>query len=215
MRLRLSVVLTAISGFLGTIALSIYFSAPFWLLPLPAADATAEQVSAFGTKYHDIILFDVWLQQIGSILSVIFVLALVHLAGSSQTFAGRLVLLVSGVILALSLAEGTFILAAVQSGSNGHLESAVTAVDMGSVFVHIFLLAPSLFLVMGFALLETTILPGVFVISALVLGILFQVLGVAGLFSDTALTMVIFVLLAQNIWTLAAAVSILVRKPRD
>ena len=212
MSLRLSTSLTAISGILGTIALTVYFSAPFWLMPLPAPDASTDQIIAFGNKYHQVILVDVWLQQIGSLLSVLFVLALVHLAGSSQRFAGRLVLLASGVILALSLAEGTFILAAVQSGTNGHNESAVTAVDMGSVFIHIFLLAPSLFLVMGFALLNTFILPPVFIWTALILGALFQVLGVAGLFSDTALMIVIFVLLAQNIWTLAASVSLLVRR---
>lgn len=209
---RSSILLTAACGILGTIALTVYFSAPFWLMPLPQPTATTEEIIAFGTKYHTIILWDTWLQQIGSILSVIFTLALVHLAGASQTFAGRLVLLASAVILALSLAEGTFVLGAVQSGDNGHYQSAVTCVDLASVFIHIFLLAPSLFLVLGFALRRTSILPDAFPLSAIILGILFQVLGVAGLFNNTALFIVIFVLLAQNLWTLAASITLILRK---
>jgi hypothetical protein len=206
--------LTAACGILGTIALTVYFSAPFWLMPLPPPNATSAQIISFGTKYRTVILWDTWLQQAGSILSVLFALALVHFAGSSQTFAGKLVLLVSGVILALSLVEGTFILAALQSADNGHYEASVTSVDMASVFVHIFLLAPSLFLVLGFALWKTSILPPIFSVLALSLGLLFQVLGVAGLFSSTALLIVIFILLGQNLWTLAASVSLLFRKQK-
>ena len=72
-------ILTGICGILGTLALVIYFSAPFWLMPLPPPNATVEQVMAFGTKYRTVILWDTWLQQIGSFLSVVFTLALVHL----------------------------------------------------------------------------------------------------------------------------------------
>jgi len=204
--------LTAACGILGTIALTVYFSAPFWLMPLPQPTATTEEIIAFGTKYHTIILWDTWLQQIGSTLSVIFALALVHLASVSQTFAGRLVLLASAVILVLSLSEGTFVLAAVQAGENGHYQSSVTCVDLASVFIHIFLLAPSLFLLLGLALRRTSILPNAFPLIAIILGILFQILGVAGLFSNTALLIVIFVLLAQNVWTLAASITLILRK---
>lgn len=210
---RTSILLTAACGILGTTALTLYFSAPFWLMPLPAPNATTEEIFSFGTKYRTVIYWDTWLQQIGSLLSVVFALALVHLAGKSQTFAGRMVLLSSAVILSLSLAEGTFILGAVQAADNGHLTSMVAGVDLGSVFIHIFLLAPSLFLMLGFALQKTSLLPRIFPVIALVLGILFQVLGVAGLFSNTALLIVIFVLLAQNIWSLAASVTLIVRRP--
>ncbi len=209
---RTSILLTAACGILGTVALTLYFSAPFWLMPLPAPNATAEEIFSFGTKYRVVIYWDVWLQQIGSLLSVAFALALVHLAGKSQTFAGRMVLLSSAVILSLSLAEGTFILGAVQAADNGHLTSMVTGVDLGSVFIHIFLLAPSLFLMLGFALQKTVLLPRIFPAIALVLGILFQVLGVAGLFSNIALLIVIFILLAQNIWSLAASVTLIMRR---
>ncbi|PWT72584.1 MAG: hypothetical protein C5B59_15505 [Bacteroidetes bacterium] len=212
MPLKYFIWFSACCGILGTVALTLYFSAPFWLLPLPAANASAEDLVNFGRQYRNLILFDVWLQQVGSILTVLFALALVHLAGTSRSYSGRLVLLVGAVILSLSLAEGTFIMAAVQAGDNGHNEAVVTSVDMGSVFIHIFLLAPSLFLVLGFALMRSSVLPAIFRRSAIVLGILFQVLGVAGLFSSTALVLVIFVLMAQNAWTLLASISLLIRR---
>jgi hypothetical protein len=207
-------IFTALCGILGTIALMIYFSAPFWIMPLPKPDASMEKVVEFGNKYHNIILWDTWLQQFGSILSVIFVLSLVQLAGTSKRLAGRLTLLACTVILSLSLAEGTFVLGAVESGRNGHPESALTCFELTYVFIHIFLLAPSLFLLMGFALYGTNLLPRMFIYLAIVLGILFQILGVAGLFNTTALIFVIFVLMAQNIWTLAASIALLVRKPQ-
>jgi hypothetical protein len=212
MSIRTAYVLTGLCGILGTIALAIYFSAPFWLMPLPPANAAIEQVMNFGIKYHNVILWDTWLQQIGSFLSILFVLALVHLAGASDKFAGRLALLVSGVIMALSLAEGTFELSAVYAGENGHLESALTAFDLTNVFVHVFLLAPSLFLVMGLALRGTTLLPKGFAYSAIYLGVFFQILGVIGLFNARALLLVIMLLNLQNIWTLLVSVILLIKR---
>lgn len=97
--------LTALCGILGTAALVVYFSAPYWLFPLPQslAHIPASQVVAFGTQYHNAILWDIWFQAIGSLLSVVFALALVHLAGTAQRFAGRLTLLAGGVTLVLAL----------------------------------------------------------------------------------------------------------------
>ena len=212
---RIYFVLAAVSGILGTVALSIYFSAPFWFLPLPPANATVGQVASFGKSYHGLILFDAWLQQIGTLLSVVFAMALVHLAKRSNSFSGKLVLVSSTVILVLSLSEGTFILGAVQAGLNGHYESSLTCVDLAGVFIHIFLLAPSLFLVLGYALLKSDILPIPFAKIAIVLGVLFQVLGMIGLFNNAALMIVIFVLLAQNIWTICASVSLLFNRRND
>ena len=211
---RTTLRLIAASGLIGTIALTIYFSAPFWFLPLPPPNAKTGQIIEFGKRYRDLISFDVWLQQIGSMLSVAFALGLVHVAGRLQTLAGRFVLVASTVILSLSLAEGTFILAAVAAGENGHYESAVTCVDLANVFIHIFLLAPSLFLMLGWSLWKSDVLPSGFSMTALGLGISFQILGVAGLFNTTAVMVVIFVLVAQNLWTIAASIALLLkRKP--
>src|SRR5258708_4820730 len=127
-----NILLTSACGLVGTIALTLYFSAPFNWLPLPPPNATSAQIFAFGTKNHNAILVDTWLQQFGTILSVIFALALVQLAGNSSTLAGRLTLLTAAVITSLSLAEGTFVLGAVQAGGNRHLEAALTCFDLAN-----------------------------------------------------------------------------------
>src|SRR5947209_15534411 len=110
-----NIVLISLCGLLGTVALTLYFSAPFNWMPLPPPNATTAQIFEFGNKYHTAILLDTWLQQFGTILSVIFALALVQLAGTYATLAGRLTLLTGTVITSLSLAEGTFALGAMQA----------------------------------------------------------------------------------------------------
>lgn len=207
--------LTAFCGIAGTIALCLYFSAPFHWMPLPAPTATAAQVLEFGVKYHTAILIDTWLQQFGTVLSVLFALSLVQLSGKAQTLAGRLTLLASTVITSLSLAEGTFALGAMQAGSNGHLEAALACFELTNVFIHIFLLAPSLFLMLGFALKGTTVLPRFFQVSAITLGMLFQLTGIIALFNDQFLLIVIIILNLQCLWTLAASVSLIIRKGKN
>jgi len=207
-----NILLTSVCGLVGTIALTLYFSAPFNWLPLPPPNATSAEIFVFGTKYHNAILVDTWLQQFGTILSVIFALALVQLAGTSSTLAGRLTLLTATVITSLSLAEGTFVLGALQAGGNRHLEAALTCFDLANVFIHIFLLAPSLFLILGLALKGTTILPKFFIVTAIVLGVLFQSLGVIALFDNQFLLVVIVVLMLQNLWTIAASITLLARR---
>jgi len=198
-------ILIAISGIVGTLALMAYFTAPFTFMPMPPPNTGIEELKIFGIKYHDTILFDAWLQQAGSFLSVLFTLGLVHMAGKSQTFAGRITWLVSAVILGLSLAEGTFELSAVFSGDNGHLQSSLAAFDLTNVFIHVFLITPSLFLVQGIALWNTRILPHILILLSIILGAVFQVMGTLGLFYPFAVLIVIFILMAQNIWTLVAS----------
>ncbi|HEV3250068.1 MAG TPA: hypothetical protein VGZ71_03905 [Puia sp.] len=212
---RLSRHLTALCGILGTITLLIYFSAPYWLMPLPPPKTNIEQLVNFGRQYHNIILFDTWLQQVGSLLSVIFVLALVHLAGASDKFMGKLTLLVSGLILALSLAEGTFVLATIQAIENKQPEAMLTCFGLTNVFIHIFLIAPSLILVLGGALSGTRLLPKIFVFMAFLLGALFQILGFLGLFYQTAVVWFIYILIAQNLWTHAASIALIRRATKQ
>jgi hypothetical protein len=209
---HLKIILVSFCGLVGTIALTLYFTAPFTWMPLPLPTATTQEILEFGKKYQVAILVDTWLQQFGTILSVVFVLALVHLAQRSATLAGRLTLLASTVIVSLSLAEGTFVLATVQSANNGHNESMLTCFELTFVFIHIFLLAPSLFLMMGFALKGSNILPKIFISAAIILGILFQSLGVVALFDNTFLMAVIGVLMLQNLWTVITAITLLISR---
>lgn len=212
MSTRLPRMSLALCGLLGTAALLIYYSAPYWFMPLPAPDAPVAQVIAFGTNYQTTILVDSWFQVAGAFLSVVFALGLVHLAGASNRLAGKLTLLVGAIILALALAESTFAIGAATAGSLGHTETSLVCFDLTNTFIHVFLIAPSLYLVLGIALLRTRILPSGFSYTAIGLGIIFQILGFVGLFSPAALLPVIIILMLQNIWTIVAAITLAVRR---
>lgn len=198
--------LTALCGILGTAALVAYYAAPYTFLPLPATDATAAQVMAFATRYHNAILLDCWLQVVGSLLTVVFALALVHMAGAASRFAGRLTLFTGTVVMTLALAESTFALGAVQAGTTGNSQGALTLFELNFVFSSVFLIAPSLYLVLGAALLHTRLLPGGLTIAPLALGIAFQILGVVNYFSSALTLVVLVILIAQEAWAVIAAV---------
>jgi hypothetical protein len=202
-------ILAALCGILGTAALVAYYAAPFTFMPLPPATATVTQVLDFGTRYYTAILFDVALQAAGALLSVTFALALVHMAAAADRFAGKLTQVAGTILVVLALAEGTFELGAVQAGTNGNPQGALTCFDLTYVFIHVFLIAPSLYLMLGFALLGTRLLPRSFAPIALTLGVAAQALGFADLFDAGLLFVVIGFLLAQEVWAVAAAVALL------
>lgn len=201
-------ILTAACGILGTAALIAYNAEPFTFMPLPPANASAAQVTAFGSQYHDAVIWDTWFQATGAVLSVVFASALVHMAGAATKFAGKLTQLAGTVLIVLALAEGTFALGALQAGAGGHPEGAVMCVDIINAFIHVFTIAPSLFLMLGVALIGTRLLPPAFNYSALALGIAFQTLGFAGLFDSSALIVSLVILGLQLVWTLAASVTL-------
>jgi hypothetical protein len=63
----------------------------------------------------------------------------------------------------------------------------------------------------GFALRGTRLLPAAFGAVALVLGGAFEILGLVSLFSTAVLLLVIVVLMAQNVWSIAAALVLALR----
>lgn len=207
---RLFRVLTACAGIAGVVALGYYYSVPF---PLPSADTTPAQVVQFALRYHDAVFLDTWMQAVGSLLTTVFFLALVFLAGAAIRFAGWMTMLASALTLAVGLAEGTFALAAVQAGVIGHEQTAVTCLDLTNVFVHIFLIvpAPLLFLAVGSVLRGASVLPGIFSVLALALGVAFAIAGFAGWFSAAALSASIFLLIGQELWVLSAAITLILR----
>src|SRR5438309_8009563 len=91
-----------VCGVVGAVLLGVYFAAP---IQLPASNATAQQIAEFVERSHDRILLGGWLQGVGSLLGVVFFLALVHAAGATDRLAGLVVLLGSAVLLALSLIQ--------------------------------------------------------------------------------------------------------------
>ncbi len=52
-----NIFLTSLCELLGTVALTLYFSAPFNWIPLPPPNATTIQMFVFGHTYHTAIFF--------------------------------------------------------------------------------------------------------------------------------------------------------------
>ena len=207
---RRSRILMGLCGIFGVAALAYYYSVPF---PLPPPNASSDQVVAFGTRYHDAILLDTWLQAIGSLLTVTFAVALVHFAGATNRFAGWMTLLASSLTLAVALSEGMFAIAAAQAAVLGHAETALASIDLTNVFVYIFLMvpAPTFFLSLGAVLLGSQVLPRMFGYLALALGGAFAILGLVGLFSASAIAFSIVLLIGQELWIVAAAIALIIR----
>ena len=91
MSAQLSRILIALCGILGTVLLGLYFGVGFsiGLAQLPP-DATIAQVVSVATQYHNVWFLGTWLQATGSLLSVVFFLALVQRAGATTQLAGLL-----------------------------------------------------------------------------------------------------------------------------
>jgi hypothetical protein len=80
-----------------------------------------------------------------------------------------------------------------------------------TTFTHIYPLAPAplTFLALGTILVKSDVLPRVFGYLALVLGSLFEIVGLLGLFTTPLLTLIPLSL--QSLWLLAAGIAFLVR----
>jgi len=199
----------ALSGIVGIVFLGLYFGigAAIGLAGLPPSTPAAE-VLRFATQYHNAWLLGAWLQATGSLLSVIFFLGLVHLAGGSARLAGVLTLLGSAVLLGVVLTEGAFTIDLAQAAADGHQAASVTSFDIMTVFTHIYPIvpAPLIFFALGTVLLGSRLLPGIFGALALALGCLFAVAGLVGLFTSPILTLIPLGL--QSLWVLGAAITL-------
>jgi hypothetical protein len=212
MSTQLSRTLIALSGILGTILLGLYFGVGFsvGLAQLPL-DATSAQIVSIGKEYRNLWFLGTWLQGTGSLLSVVFFLALVQRASRTASLAGLLTIVGSAVLLAVVLVEGVFTIDLAQAAVSGHPTTSLASFDIMSVFTYVYPIvpAPVIFLALGTILVSSRILPRAFGLLAFGLGIAFAVVGLVGLFTTSLLT--IGVLSLQGLWVLAAAITFMVR----
>jgi hypothetical protein len=75
---RTPLVLAAACGVVGTITLIGSFA----INPAPPAGLTTAQLADWAVQHHTTLVLGGWLQGIGSLLTVLFAVALVHLAGA-------------------------------------------------------------------------------------------------------------------------------------
>jgi hypothetical protein len=192
------------------------------MLPAPPAlTAPVAELTRYAADHHHALLAAAWLEGTGTLLYVIFTLALVHLAGSRAGLAGRVTALAAAAVLAVSLVYDLLLIAIAQSAALGGQQTATALVAYGlfAAAEHVFLLAPPLLLPLGLILLRTPVLPRPFGLLAVVLGVTGPVLGLAGLFTVTADNngpvgaAINALIAAQGLWIMAAAVTLPLRRP--
>jgi hypothetical protein len=212
------VLLASAAGFVGAIALGTSFG----MLPSPPpVNGPLAALMRYATAHQHAMMTAAWLEGSGTLLYVIFVLALVHLAGDLAGLAGRVTTMASAVVVTVSLIYDVTLIAIAQSASLGgpQTTTALVAYGLFAAVEHIFLLAPPLLLPLGLILLRTPILPRPLAALAVVLGVASPILGLAGLFTVTAnnngpVGTVINALVAlDGLWILVAAVVLTLRGP--
>ena len=194
-------IVAGLCGIFGAIALV----SSFVMNPAPPAEFTASQLRDFAVQHHNGIVFGAWLQGMGSLLLVLFAIALVHLAGATHQFAGWVTLLAGATILMVSLVEITFYLGAVQAAEAGDLTSGAVSNALIKAVQHVFLIAPALLLPLGAVLFGARILPRAFAYVALAIGATLQIFGLVGLFGVLQ-PIIDDVLIVQALWFVAAGV---------
>ena len=158
------------------------------------------------------------LQAVGTTLGAIFFLALAEAAsrGRERLLTQALNLGVAALV-ALSLLESVFIQGVAEAARNGHLSAVVTSFDQQTVFGHAFLAvaAPLVYATTALILRRSKLLPAVWTWGAAALAIIFEIMGIVGLFSQTAQNVAVVPLIAQAVWILAVSVTLLGRGRRN
>ncbi|GCE21673.1 hypothetical protein [Dictyobacter kobayashii] len=155
------------------------------------------------------ILASSWLQAIGSLLNVIFILALVSMSGAINRLAGWLTALGGVVVLCISLVEVSLYISSVQSVISGNLTALSVSLILNQAIQHAYVLvpAPLIMLGLGAIILDTRLLPRIFGYLALAFGIAMGVLGIFGLFMPLQ-AVIDMVLTGQEVWFAAVAIAI-------
>lgn len=202
----------AACGIVGVIMLTAHFFIP---PGVPGDNSPQATVTRFVLHHRAAILLTAWLQGFGPLPYVLFALGVVCLADGITRFAGWFTMLASAVILTLSLIDAAFTIAAVQAVTHGQAATAAVSFDLiagpgNDAVGRVFLIAPPLLLPLGGVLLGSRLLPRPFGYAAVAAGIVSIILGLAALFSSAAFSLAIVLIIAENVWVLAAALALMI-----
>jgi hypothetical protein len=181
---------------------------------VPKDSAAVAQLAAFTRGHHDSLLVSAWLQVAGATLYVLFVLAVVHLAGAMGRFAATITLLAGTTLVMLALVDSALIMAAVQAAAAGHTQTLRVSFDLvagpgNDAIGRSFLLAPAILIPFGIVLVQTRFVPRAFGYAAVGLGVASQALGLIGLFSQLAFADINPAVLGlENLWLVAVAIAV-------
>lgn len=156
--------------------------AGFVVNPGPPSGDTTSQLVVYGVEHHTALTVGGWLQVTGTVMAVIFGIAIVTLCRQLATLPGILVVVGSMVLIAISLSELTAysVLAAANPSSVATGAALIPGVQLGYSVVA----APVVFGALGVVVLKVGALPKGFGFTAILLGMAFCVCGVVTVVSS-------------------------------
>lgn len=206
MNRRLICLIGGISAVIGVTMIIISFN----INPGPPDNPTMEQLMAFGDKYYRSILWGAWLQAIGPFLIILFALTIVSLADATRSLSGMMTTFGASVLMTVSLIEITFYISALFKGPG--MTSLISMNVIYSVQHLYFIIgAPAIFLPLGVVIIFSKILSKLFGWLAIVLGVIFGLLGVLFLFRLVLPIWVTACAGVQAFWWLSAGISLALR----
>jgi hypothetical protein len=170
---------------LGGVAGGLMLGSSFLILPQPPAlTAPLGQLVGYANAHHDLLLWVAWLEAVGSALFVTFLVALATTDADGRSVARPLTVLFGAGVLAVGLLYAICLIAIAESSRMGgtQLRTGAVAYGLWAACEHAFLLAPPIFLPLGFALRGSSALGSRFSATAIALGVVSIVLGLVGLF---------------------------------
>ncbi|HEY4385667.1 MAG TPA: hypothetical protein VGN34_14510 [Ktedonobacteraceae bacterium] len=207
MSAKLFRILVAVSGILGVAALMVSFS----INPAPPASATLPQIVVWGKQHQALIEAGAWLQGVGSMLEVIFMLSILRLTDATKSLAGWIMAFAATVIVGISFVEVAFYLSAISGGASGDMTTLMVSLNLIKAIQHAYVIAPAPanLLALGILLLTSHLVPKVFGYLALVLGAALGILGLVGTFIPMQ-GVIDGVLSVQELWFLTLAITLIV-----
>ena len=202
--------LAAACGIVGPLLLVAYFVAPA-VLGWPYAGASPATLTRYALDHSVLFYAGAWLQATGTLLSVIFFLALLRFAGAIGSLSGLALMVTATSLLAVVLVEASLLVAVPMAATAADTATVSTTFALSNgPFVRVFPLAPSsaTYVALGLVLLGSAVLARPFAYAALALGAAFEVIGVAAIFSSAALIVLAVLAAVQALWILAAAIGL-------
>ena len=193
--------LTALCGLLGAGALFL----SFYIDQGPPSGSTTAEIIVWAKQNATSVLLGAWFQGTGTLLSVIFAFALVHLTQADNRLSGQIAKMAGIAVLTVSLTEVVCYLSALSGAQQNDPVIVSTCLTLLSAVQHLYFIAPSLLLPLGFVVFGSRVLPQMFSYTAFGIGIGFEILGLVGLFIPFKIVTIVVPVLAE-LWILAAAI---------
>jgi hypothetical protein len=199
-----------VCGIIGPLLLTMYFAIPSFV-SWPSAGTPPDQLVQYATTHEVLFYLGAWLQCTGALLSVVFFLVLVQLAGAQRRLAGVFTIVAVALLLTVVVIEAAMLMAVPFGAANNDPATVATTFALSNgVFVRVFALAPAPAVFAGIAavLFGSRVLARGFAWTALAAAALFELAGFAAIFSTAGLILAIVMSIAQELWIIAGAVGL-------